>query len=57
MIKGFKMQELNKIGIDLLFCLIICFLIIQASNSADNNKEISNLLTIESARINANSLD
>ncbi len=51
------MQELNKIGIDLLFCLIICFLIIQASNSADNNKEISNLLTIESARINANSLD
>ncbi len=57
MIKGFKMQELNKIGIDLLFCLIICFLIIQASNSADNNKGISNLLTIESAKIKANSLD
>ena len=45
------MQELNKIGIDLLFCLIIGFLIVQASNSAQQNEDISNIISIESARI------
>ncbi len=49
-----KMQGLNKIGIDLLFCFIIGFLIIQASNSAQQNEEISNLLSIESNRITSN---
>lgn len=49
--KGLKMQELGKIGIDLLFCFIIGFLIIQASNSAQQNEDISNIISIESARI------
>lgn len=49
--KGFQMQELSKIGIDLLFCFIIGFLIIQASNSAQQNEDISNIISIESARI------
>ena len=50
------MQELNKIGIDLLFCFIIGFLIIQASNSANQNEELSNSISVESARISADSL-
>lgn len=50
------MQELNKIGIDLLFCLIIGFLIVKASNSARQNEDISNIISIESARISATSL-
>ena len=54
--KGFKMQGLNKIGIDLLFCFIIGFLIVQTSNSAQQNEDVSNLISIESARITANSL-
>ncbi|MGD1919488.1 MAG: hypothetical protein ACFCAD_11715 [Pleurocapsa sp.] len=45
------MQELNKVGIDLLFCFIIGFLIIQASNSAQQNEDLSNIINIESARI------
>ena len=49
----FKMQEVSKIGVDLLFCLIIGFLIIQASNSAQQNEELTNSLSIESARISA----
>ncbi len=54
--KVFEMQELSKVGIDLLFCFIIGFLIIQASNSAQQNEDISNIISIESARISANSL-
>ena len=54
--KDRTMQEFHKIGIDLLFCFIIGFLIIQASNSAQQNEEISNIISIESARITANSL-
>ena len=50
------MQEFNKIGIDLLFCLIIGFLIIQTSNSAQQNEDVSNIISIESARISAASL-
>ena len=50
------MHELSKIGIDLLFCLIIGFLIVKASNSAQQNEDISNLISAESARINATSL-
>ena len=52
-IKFKKMHELHKITIDLLFCLIISFLIIQASNSAKQNQSVSNLISIESARISA----
>ena len=51
------MQEISKIGIDLLFCLIVCFLIIQASNSAKHNEELSDTISTESARISAESLD
>ena len=54
--KSWKMQELNKIGIDLLFCLIIGFLIVKASNSARQNEDISNIISIESDRISAASL-
>ena len=54
--KVFEMQELSKVGIDLLFCFIIGFLIIQASNSAQKNEDISNIISIESSRISANSL-
>ena len=49
------MQEINKMGIDLLFCLIVGFLIIQASNSAKQNESLSNSISIESARITADS--
>jgi len=56
-INGFrKMQEINKMGIDLLFCFIIGFLIIQASNSAKQNENLSNSISVEAARITANSL-
>ncbi|MCC0176683.1 hypothetical protein I4641_06785 [Waterburya agarophytonicola K14] len=51
------MQDFYKIGIDLLYCLIIGFLIIQASNSAQQNEEISNIISIESARISADNLN
>ena len=50
------MQEINKVSVDLLFCFIIGFLIIQASNSAQTNEDLSNSLNIESARITADSL-
>ena len=50
------MHEINKVGIDLFFCIIIGFLIIQASNSAHTNKNISNSISVESARITADSL-
>ena len=55
-INGFgKMQALNKMGIDLLFCLIIGFLIIQASNSAHKNENLSNSISVEAARISSES--
>ncbi len=41
-------------GIDLLFCFIIGFLIIQASNSAKQNENLSNSISVEAARITAN---
>lgn len=54
--KVFQMQEINKVTIDLIFCLIIGFLIIQASNSAKQNEQLSNSLSLESARISAETL-
>ena len=51
------MQEFGKIGIDLLFCLIIGFLILKTSNSAKQNEELTNSLSLESARITAENLD
>lgn len=50
------MQEINKISIDLLFCLIIGFLIIQTSNYAQQNEELSNIIGVESARISADNV-
>lgn len=47
------MQEFSKIGIDLLFCLIIGFLIIKASSSVKENEELTNSLSLESARISS----
>ena len=49
------MQELSKIGIDLLFCLLIGFLIIRASNSSKQNEELNNSLSWKSVRISAKS--
>ena len=48
-----EMQEISKVSIDLFFCLIIGFIIIQASQSASVNQELTNDLTQESARISA----
>lgn len=50
------MQEINKVTVDLFFCLIIGFLIIQASNSAPRNPELTNTLSYESTRISNDSL-
>ncbi|MEM7594810.1 MAG: hypothetical protein AAF383_25480 [Cyanobacteria bacterium P01_A01_bin.83] len=47
------MQEISKVSVDLFFCLIIGFIIIQASQSASQNQELTNNLTQESARISA----
>lgn len=46
------MQQISKVGVDLFFCLIIGFLIIQASGSVSHNPELSKTLTNESTRIN-----
>lgn len=50
------MQKISKVGVDLFFCLIIGFLIVQASNSAPQNQELTNTLSHESARISAEQL-
>ena len=47
------MQEISKISVDLFFCFIIGFLIIQATNSSRQNPNLTNTLTAESARISA----
>ena len=49
------MQEISKVAVDLFFCFVIGFLIIQASNSAQQNQELTDALSLESARISANS--
>ena len=49
------MQKVSKVGIDLFFCFIIIFLVIQATNSAHQNQNVTNILKSESARITANS--
>ena len=49
------MQEVSKVSIDLFFCFIISFLVIQATNSANQNQNITNILNTESARITNNS--
>lgn len=50
------MQEISKLGVDLFFCLIIGFIIIQASQSASQNQELTNSLSHESARISADNI-
>lgn len=52
-----KMQEISKVSVDLVFCLIIGFLIIQASNSASHNQELTNTLSQESTRISTDNLE
>lgn len=49
------MQEISKVGVDLFFCFIIGFLIVQATSSAPHNQELTDSLSSESARINADS--
>ena len=49
------MQEFSKIGIDLLFYSTVGFLIIEASNSSKQNEESNNSLSLEFARISAES--
>ena len=48
------MQEISKVSIDMLFCLIIGFLIVQATNASNHNQEFNSTLSAESARISAN---
>lgn len=48
------MQEISKISVDLFFCFIIGFLIVQSTNSSHRNQKITNTLSSESARISAN---
>jgi len=50
------MQDFSKVGIDLLFCLIIGFIIIKASNSAKQNEDLTNNLSLESARISSENI-
>ena len=45
------MQGNRKVIIDLFFCFIVGFIIIQSSNSAGYNETLSNNLFLESARI------
>jgi len=47
------MQEISKVSVDMLFCLIIGFLIIQASNASQHNQKLTDTLSAESARISA----
>lgn len=47
------MQEISKVGIDLFFCFIIGFLIVQATNSSHQNQSLTDSLSAESARISA----
>jgi len=48
------MQEISKVSIDMLFCIIIGFLIIQASSASNHNQKLNSTLNAESARISAN---
>lgn len=47
------MQEISKVSLDMLFCLIIGFLIIQATNASNHNQKFTQTLSAESARISA----
>ena len=47
------MQEIHKISIDLLFCAVLAFLTIHASNSVNNNEKLSRNLSAEATRISA----
>lgn len=47
------MQDFSKVGIDLLFCLIMGFIIIKASSSVNQNEELTNSLSLESIRISS----
>ena len=47
------MQEVSKVSIDLFFCFIISFLVIQSTNSSRQNQNLTNILSTESARISA----
>jgi len=47
------MQEISKVSIDILFCLIISFLIVQATNTSQHNQRLTDTLSAESSRISA----
>ena len=51
------MQQVSKVGIDLFFCFIVGFLIIQASSSARQNEELTNSLSVESTRISVENFE
>lgn len=46
-IRALKMLEINKTVVDLLFCFTIGILVIQASNSIQQQEEPSNSLKME----------
>ena len=48
------MQKISKVSLDLLFCSIVGFLIIQATNASNHNQNFTKTLGAESARISAN---
>lgn len=50
------MQDVHKLGVDLFFCFIIGLLTIQALSTLKNNEKLSNILTVESAKIVANNM-
>ncbi|MEL6440213.1 MAG: hypothetical protein AAFQ80_13265 [Cyanobacteria bacterium J06621_8] len=50
------MEVISKVSLDLIFCLIIGFITIQASQSASQNQEFTESLTQESVRISAENL-
>ena len=47
------MQEISKVSLDLLFCLIVSFLVIQSTNASRHNQKLTHTLRAESARISA----
>ena len=47
------MQKVSKVGVDLLFCSIVGFIVIQATSSAQYNPELNDRLSAESGRISA----
>ena len=43
------MQEISKFGVDLIFCFIIVFLIVQGSSGNQSDRGLMNIWGIDSA--------